>query len=279
MIAYEFLILRYLHDAITGEFINVGVVLLSKDRHLSSYFCPRFSRIKHLFGSLQSENHKHLMNYLQRRFEQISEEVTDELVPMRRSLESLAHGILPPDNSAYQWSELKQGLTSDPEQELNYLAARLVNHYENRGKSKRRNDEDVWSCFNKVLREKDVSRHLVEKMLETPDYRWPFPHAYKNGLYNLYEPLAFDYEDVASISEKAIRWNGRGHALLKAEPHKFWFLIGEVEGESRQRAVEKALNILNAIPGGVEFIREHEKESFADNLAAMISERKTQTTN
>lgn len=194
MKTYEFLTLRYLHDAMTGEFINVGVVLRSEDGYLGAYFCPRFTRIKQLFGSLQRNNHKQLMGYLQRHFDKLAEETTDELSSMERSLESLAYGILPPDNSAYQWSEIKK------------------------------------------------------------------------GLYNIYEPLAFDYDDTSKIAEKAIRWNGRGNALANAAPHKFHFLVGDVEGDSRKRATEKALNLLNAIPSEVEIIREHEKESFADDF-------------
>lgn len=212
------------------------------------------------------------MGYLQRHFEKLSVEVADELTSMERSLESLAHGILPPDNSAYQWSGVKKGLTANPEEELKHLAARLVTHYEKNPKSHRRSDEEVWSSFNQVFREKKITRHLKETKLTTPNYDWTFQHSYKNGLYNIYEPLAFDYDDTSKIAEKAVRWSGRGNALSGAAPHKFYFLIGEAEGESRKRATEKALNLLNTIPGGVEIIREREKEAFAEKLASMISE-------
>ncbi|MCF6313529.1 MAG: DUF3037 domain-containing protein [Verrucomicrobiales bacterium] len=274
MKTYEFLTLRYLHDAMTGEFINVGVVLRSEDGYLGAYFCPRFTRIKQLFGSLQRNNHKQLIGYLQRHFDKLAEETADELSSMERSLESLAYGILPPDNSAYQWSEIKKGLTADPEEELTHLSARLVTHYEKNITSHRRSDEEVWSAFNKVLREKKIASYFKETQLKTDDYGWTFSHTYKNGLYNIYEPLAFDYDDTSKIAEKAIRWNGRGNALATAAPHKFHFLVGDVEGESRKRATEKALNLLNAIPGGVEIIREHEKESFADDLVGMIAMHK-----
>lgn len=268
---YKFLTLRYLHDAMTGEFINVGVVLLSDDRYLGAYFCPRFTRIKQLFGSLQKNNHKQLMGYLQRHFDKLSDEVTDELTSMERSLESLAHSILPPDNSAYQWSAVKNGLTINPEEELKHLAARLVTHYEKNSTTHRRSDDEVWSSFNQVFRERKITRHLKEIKLTTQDYDWTFQHSYQNGLHNIYEPLAFDYDDTSKIAEKAVRWSGRGNALSSAEPHKFHFLIGTVKKESHKRATEKALNLLNTIPGGIVIIREHEKESFAEELANTIS--------
>lgn len=270
MTQYEFITLRYRHDAMTGEFINIGVLLLSNDRFLGGRFCSRFTRMKQLFGSLQKSNHKHLMSYLQRHFDRVSGEVVDELVTMQQSITELAHRVLPPDDSAYQWSEIKRGLTADPEQELNHLYKRLVTHYENRGEKTRRSDDDVWSSFNSVFREKQITRHLIPKKLETPDYAYNFDHAFKNGAYHLYEPLAFDYEDASKIAEKAVRWRGRGDALSSAEDHKFWFLVGEVDGDSRRRAVEKALNVITAIRGDVEIVREQEKASFAEDLSAMI---------
>ncbi|MCX6872662.1 MAG: hypothetical protein NTW21_02485 [Verrucomicrobia bacterium] len=56
-----------------------------------------------------------------------------------------------------------------------------------------------------------------------------------------------------------------------AEAHKFWFLVGEPEGEKLKRATEKALNLLHKIgPGRVEIVREHEREAFSADLAAQV---------
>ena len=269
MKTYQYIILRYRHDAVTGEFANIGVVMLSEDRFLGARFCQKISRIKQFFANIQRTNFKQLMVYLQGKFDRISLEVADSIFP--NELLTVCHKILPPDDSAYQWSEIRQGLASSPEQEIDYLYDRLVAQYEIRNSHKRRNDDDIWNSFSKPLREHQVAKYLVPKRLETEDYRWNFNHTFKNGCYHLYEPLAFDYEEPSQIAEKAIRWQGRGYALQTAEKHQFWFLVGDVEGESRKRAVDKALNLLNAIPAKVEIIREHEKEEFAKTLADLVS--------
>ena len=53
---YDYIILKYCHDSITGEFVNVGVVLLSEDRYLGALFSSRYTRIKQLFSVVEKEN-------------------------------------------------------------------------------------------------------------------------------------------------------------------------------------------------------------------------------
>lgn len=267
---YDYMTLKYCHDAITGEFVHVGVILFSEDRYLGAHFSARYTRIKQLFSSVETQNHKQLMGYLQRSFHKLSMEVVDQLSITQRSIEELAHSVLPPDDSAYQWSNVQSGLTLSPEDECQHLFNRLVCHYENKKEKSRRGDEEVWSSFNEVLRKKKLNIHLKEAKLITADYSYNFQKTYKNGKFHLLEALSFDLEEVSKITEKAVRWHGRASALEGADAHEFWFLIGDVEGEKRKYEVTKAQNILNKINAPKRFIYESDKQELTEQLQSLI---------
>lgn len=58
---YSFAVLRYIHNIVTGEFINVGVVLYSpKARFLSALCTARYGRV----SNLSAEFHGFTRGYL-----------------------------------------------------------------------------------------------------------------------------------------------------------------------------------------------------------------------
>lgn len=268
---FQFLTLRYLHDAITGEFANIGVVVYVPGEFLGARFNSRTGRLRAIFGQVEKSHLKSLLGYIDRRFQSLAAEIPETLIERQPNLQELANSILPADDSAVQWSAVQNGLTRNPAEELERLFARLVTHYEEVGRS-RRTDQDVWRAFSAPLKDKRVLDKLTEKKLVAKDFEHTFEHAWKNGVWNIYEPLAFDYEDASGIQEKAGRWLGRGVALNDAtEAHKFWFLVGEPETDKLKRATEKALNLLHKIGSGkVEIVREDDREAFSEQLAEQL---------
>ena len=271
---FQFLTLRYVHDAITGEFANIGIVVYVPGEFLGARFNTRTSRLRAMFGQVEKSHLRSLVGYISRRFQKLSEEIPNSLLDRHKTLEELAKSVLPADDSAIQWSPVKNGMTRDPAQELERLYARLVTHYEDLGRPKHRTDQDVWRLFSAALSENHVLDKLTEKKLVTENFEHTFEHAWKNGVWNLYEPLAFDYEDTSGIQEKANKWLGRGVALNDAEEaHKFWFLVGEPETDRLKRATEKALNLLHKIgKGKVEIVREDQRIAFSEDLATQVKE-------
>lgn len=268
----QFTVLRYLHDAMTGEFANIGLVLYSPGEFLGALFNPRVRRLNAIFSNVDKAHYKSLLGYMERRFAKLGAELDGQLIQRATGIEAIVASVLPPDDSALQWSPVGGGLTDDPAAELNRLFARLVTRYEDMPASRSRNDEEVWRSFGTVLREKGVASHLTEKAIVTPNMEYRCEHAWKNGVWNLFEAVSLDYEDTDYIVEKGSRWLGRGVALQEAtEQHKFWFLIGEPETEKRKRAAEKAINLMAKIGHGqVQIVREHEREAFSAEMAEMM---------
>src|SRR3972149_7639852 len=68
---YSFSILRYIHDIVTGEFINVGVVLYSpKGRFLSAICTSRYGRLTRMFSNVNGDHFRQVLRYIQARLEE-----------------------------------------------------------------------------------------------------------------------------------------------------------------------------------------------------------------
>lgn len=107
------------------------------------------------------------------------------------------------------------------------------------------------------------------------NYEYEFKYAWKNGVWNMQEPVSFDLIEAASITDKANAWLGRITSLVDGgESFKLNLLLGAPHDERLKSAFTKAQNILDKLPCEHEFIREDEAEQFAQELKQEIEEHK-----
>ena len=73
---YSTLILRYVHDVVTGEFANIGVVLYAPDqRFLEARFATSYERLNAIFLKIDHLHFRALMRYMTNRFEELGAEI------------------------------------------------------------------------------------------------------------------------------------------------------------------------------------------------------------
>jgi hypothetical protein len=273
--AYSFVVLRYVHDIMTGEFINIGVALYAPAAKYLGGFCnSRFGRLSKMFGDIDGEYFRGLMRYIEAQFEKLGDEMRNGLPLFKQPADimEIAKRILPPDDSSLQWSEPGGGQTENPARTLEELYMRMVERYENKTQRSSREDEDVWRTFKKELEAKHVLSQLRPKQIVAPDFDYEFKHAWKNQQWHVYEPVSFDLMDAGNILDKANRWLGRAMALRESsDKFKLCMLLGEPSLENLRSTFTKAQNILNKMPGDKEFIREREAKQFSEVLAAEIT--------
>ncbi|HAS83049.1 MAG TPA: hypothetical protein DCS43_10355 [Verrucomicrobia bacterium] len=271
--AYSFVVLRYVHDVLTGEFVNIGVALYAPGaKYLGGLCNTRYGRLTSLFGKgeVDGDYFRGLMRYIEGRFDELGDKLRNELplngVPS--DVAEIAKTILPPDDSSLQWSEAGGGQTEDPRKTLEDLFARIVARYENRQQRQSRDDGEVWRVFKREFETQHVISHLRPKRITAPDDDYEFEHAWKNQRWRVYEPLSFDMQEAESITGKANRWLGRA-INLNDSPEKvvLHLLLGEPSLEKMRPAYTKAENILNKIPMDKVFVREHEAKAFSESLA------------
>jgi hypothetical protein len=268
---YSNITLRYVHDVVTGEFANIGVVLYAPEqRFLEARFTTSYERLNSVFLKIDHLHFRALMRYMASRFDEIAADIRGGLhVPPVTALNEIVRQVLPPDDSSLQWSEQGGGFTDDLAKTLDELYKRFVERYVAGAEQVSRSDEEIAKPFKAKLGRR--AEKLAEKTIETKDYQYDFRFAWKNNIWHLYEPVSFDLVDPGSIREKANKWLGRGVALHDAkEKFKIHFLLGEPRQAETMKAFENAIHLLNKIPGQKELVRENEMEYFAEHVAEEI---------
>ena len=100
---YRFFALRYVHDAVTQEFANVGIVLYSEElRVLKSRFTTHYSRLSGMFGGgVDGDSFRSVIRYVQSRLERVAEEIRTSMFP-GGDLRAILAGVLP-EQSIQRW--------------------------------------------------------------------------------------------------------------------------------------------------------------------------------
>jgi hypothetical protein len=132
-IAYSYIVLRYLHDITTGEFVNAGVVLYAPvPRFLRARCCSAHDRISRIFPRMNTGHFDSLMRHIEGRIAHHADCLkAGHPMLAADSVLDFAHAVLPHDDSSLQWSPVSSGLDPDPEAALERIFRRMVlqNHH------------------------------------------------------------------------------------------------------------------------------------------------------
>jgi len=214
---YQFAILRYIHDPLTEEFLNVGVVLYAKhDCYLKVKISSRYTRLSNAFVSnINGAYYRRLVTHISSQILQLQKELkssAERLVTPHQwptQIEFLLTQVLPKDDSSLVFGGYGGGLTINLDNELAYLYARLVEKYQDKKEFERRNDNDVWDMVYKPhFIERQILPHLEPVILKTPTYQQEFRYAWQNARYHPLETVSFDMVHAHSIRRKTARWIG-----------------------------------------------------------------------
>lgn len=274
--AYSYTLLRYVHDVLTGEFVNVGVVLLVPSRGLVRYkMRGTIGRLKGVFPDIDRKAFLSSMTAVRRGLQLVAKSEKEAgLLKSDGDAAVIARRALPPDDSSLQWSPAGAGLAADPEETLNHLFERYVSRYDTHYRS-RRSDEDVWRPVRQRLEERNLAQHLQEKSISGSVDDIVFKHAWKNGQWHVYEPLSFDLADADGIKTKAREWLGHLSAVVadgKAERFKPHFIVGAPSNATLQDAYRSAIAILEQAPNHPEVFEEGELDKLVSQIEDEVRE-------
>jgi hypothetical protein len=269
---YQFSVLRYVYDAVTLEFVNVGVVVYAPQHGFLRAQCTgHFSRVSKMFGRIDGTAFRSTTRYIEAQVSALNERMAKGLLFENRSekLETILARVVPPDDGALRFASGGVGITESPEDTLSNLFSRYVCRYDSPSGIQRRTDDEVWRVFREPLEKKSLISHLSPKKITAANYEYEFQRSWKNGVWHIYEPVSLDLADGSSILEKANKWLGRATSLAdSAEPFKLFLLLGEPSDSKLAESFRKARNILAKMPVQRELVREGEAEQFADEAEA-----------
>lgn len=158
---FQFAVLRYYHYSVTQEFLNIGLVIYSKEaRYLQSIINKRYGRVSKAFNGIDRNNYARMVNTIEYGIERLSHELETRTSfdNYPDSIEELLNRVLSPDDSSLRFGGFGGGVVIDLEAELSRLFARLVEKYEGREKSESRRDEEIWHSYSKLFAD---SQHFL----------------------------------------------------------------------------------------------------------------------
>ena len=270
--AYSYTIVRYVHDVVTGEFINVGVILFAPAIGAFKFKTrSTIGRLKGVFPDIDRASFVAAMRAMRRGCQQIARQERDAgFLASQGDAAALARTAVTPDDSALQLSPCGTGLTSDPDQTLRQLYDRLVARYDLRPRHGR-SDDDVWRPVRQQLEARNIAQQLQETSIRGAVDDVVFKHAWKNGQWNVYEPVSFDLADADGIKAKAREWLGHLSAVVAggvAEQFKAHFIVGAPQDQALTDAYQTAIAILQQAPNHPAVFQEHQ----IDVLVAQIED-------
>jgi hypothetical protein len=273
---YSFCFLRYVHEPLSGEFANVGVLLWAPEgRFLGFRASQKFKRLSHFFHGFQQQDYRNLIARIETQFEKLAVRLADPqaVLPFKetpKSARDLALQVIPHDDAALQWSLSAGGVTDSPSMELELLFQEAVaRHYDSVDEA-RRDDATIYRQFySRAFEAPAVKPYVREHKVTAPHASHLFSHAWKNGAWNVYQPLSFDLKGSENIRNKAYHWESLTRWLAQSpEKPNIHLLLAAPSGEQR-RAYKDAKDLLHA-SGGVRLIEEDEAADFASDLERRV---------
>lgn len=265
---YTYVLLRYRHDPLAGEFANVGVLLYEPgsgflDVKVRTTLGPRLTK---MFPTLNGEAFKSALKMVARRVEKVGDREAGDMFSSLGDAASFARRVLPDDDSSFVWGPIGSGVTAEPRETLDKLYARFVTQHEGKQRSTR-DDAAVWRPVRDLLLARNIADCLQPKTISSQVDRVEFDHAWKNGAWHCYQPLSFDLASGDNIREKAARWAGHMFALQGSdEAFKSYFVVGAPSDPKLHDAYRRALRLLRLSPGDPEVIEEDAAENLVDRL-------------
>lgn len=280
---YTYSVLRYVHDIMTGEFINIGVLLFAPDYEgkptvLAGRFRDTIGRIKGTFPNVDRKSFKETIAALRRGLAMAEKEnKKSDLFTKSESVMTLASKILPRDGSSLQWSPIGTGFGESTTNTLDRLYSRLVSSYDTHSES-RRNDDDVWRPVRQAIDELNIPISLEQKRIVGDVDSVEFQHAWKNGKWHAYEPLSFDYADADAIKNKARRWLGNLTSAASgslSEQFQAYFIVGRPTNLELLPAYETAIEILKQAPSKPEIFEENQIQVLVSQIEDQVRQHVT----
>ncbi len=253
--SYQFSVLRYVHDPVTQEFINVGIVLYSREAcYVRAFISSRYGRLSDAFSQeVNGTYYRKIVGHIERQVAHLNDKSQQytlfEGLPLR--IEDLVAKILPPDDSSLRFESHGAGVAADLDGELMRLYTRLVERYVKSAERESRSDNEIWNFYQRELSSLGILHHLRSKTITTPTFSYEFQHAWQNERWHPVEPVSFDLLQKHSIDDKASKWIGRMAMLKNSEElGTLYLLLGSPRGDTKLReAYENAkVNMQREIP-------------------------------
>jgi len=280
MTYYEFALIRYVHNAASGECVNVGLAMLvSQTRRLRVQFNTRYGRIGQFFqDSFDGNHYRNVVRNLTDKFDELSEAFRSEggmfptIQDLPENLGGLMSLVLPEDSTTFRSGPMCGGVIDDSDARFDELFRQFVTRHE-RPIRQGRQESQIWSDFERTVSDRSPGTTLQPRKLGTVDYAYEFQGSYVNGTINVVEPISFDLLSGSSIVEKANGWVGRLVALRRGVDFAFNAILAPPPEKKLRVDFDRARRLLAAQDNLVQhLVIEGEEPGVLEQLLREIEE-------
>ena len=277
---YTYVLLRYRHDPLAEEFVNVGVVLHApKSRFVGVKVRKTVGRLSKMFPLLDRRALSSALTSIERsvlKFRPSSESDLFSDMAFELDAAKIANQAMPADDSSYLWSALRSGITNSPDDTIDKLYARFVSAYDEESRYAR-DDGAVWQPVRDQLAAKHLLDKLQPKRIISSIDEVEFENAWKNGAWHCYQALSFDLASPENIRDKAARWcghmSGIAHASEEVKPH---FVVGAPSDPALDFAYRQAIQLLRGSALAPEVFEEFQSNELVQQIEAEMLAHETE---
>jgi len=270
-ITYQYQILRYRHDIVSGEFANIGIVFFdAKNNVLKAKFVNKYKRLSHFFGNISSTFLMRTLRQLEKDFSKLAKSLEKEQSLIdSKNIQELTTLVLPKDDNALFFSKTFSGWHFEFDLAFSETYNQVIGKYQG-SVVERSNDAYAWKRVYKQYFDKyGITSQLKPKGVRTDFTTIEFDRTVQNGSLHCFQSLSFDLKHESSIEEKIYRWDGRIRELATAEqPLKVYLLSILPQNDRLTKMIEEKLNFSDEDKNIVVTVID---ESEAQTIAAEIS--------
>ncbi|MGB8190841.1 MAG: DUF3037 domain-containing protein [Chitinophagaceae bacterium] len=276
MIKIQYQILRYMPDRVSGEFVNLGIVVFDPEtQSLKSKFINRIGKISSFFPGMNSRYLIKSVKFIQDQMDILSARLMSEfLFEKKSSLDSITMAILPKDDSSLFFSEVKKMLDIHVESTINNLFTRFVKvHVEDEEDDEVRRDKEVWSkVYKKHFDEYGISGYFHSHKVKTQNDEVEFDKSWKNGSLNCLESVSFNLSRPDIIKNKVYKWVGKLEELNSSQEQLNIYLLSVLPHDHPELTnfINKKIKSKSTANTQVFIISENEIEVVAKEIKSKI---------
>ncbi|MEH6306188.1 DUF3037 domain-containing protein [Olivibacter sp. CPCC 100613] len=231
MKTFQYQILRFQPDKISGEFLNLGVVIFDPSTQALAFdILRKAGGVSDVFHGINTRYLSKQLNYIATGLSRISKELLSEFKFQNvENIEELTKTVFPKDDSSLFFSEVRRTLDMDIQVLTEYLGNRLISLAHKENDKDIKSDKEVWTkIYKKYFDDLNISKYLTPVVVPTKFGEINFDHSWRNGHLNFFEAVNFDLEKTESIKQKAYRWAGQIDELVTADEKIHLYLLAKM---------------------------------------------------
>lgn len=267
MKTYQYQVLRYLHDHVTGEFVNAGLVFYEpQSGFLRAQVVTKAQRLTSFFPGLPAKIILADLRFFAKTINHLPNEWrTNPLFNQTDDLSVITAALIQPNDAAWQLTPVKRGLTLNPEGTCSDLYHRLIGEYQEEAAPARTGDEKVWrQSYKRYFDRYHVTDKLKPSHIPTSNDEIVFSHTWQNGVLNCLEPVTFQLKNAARAKDKAYKWVGRITELKTGSvPLHLYLLTASPADPQLRESIEQIIKAASSAEVQVDFVHESEADAFA----------------